>query len=228
MVAWCVTWDPFGTLAQALWITGGQWAGKSTVANLLAVRCGLTAYHYDYHDARGHLDRRTAAGITLIGAEQAYVRNTPQQTAEYVLAGFPRRFEWALDDLRALVSGRPVVAEGWGLRPELVAPLVPSPRQVIVMVPTDEFRLHQAAVVPRAGALSHPVSDPELAQRNRLERDRLVAADAVRKARELGIRVLEVDGSLDAEAVAGVVAEHFGLEWDGGEPREAAGKSWRA
>ncbi|MFD7653281.1 hypothetical protein ACFV4N_04810 [Actinosynnema sp. NPDC059797] len=206
-----MTWDPFGTLAQTLWITGGQWAGKSTVARILAVRCGLTAYHYDYHDARGHLDRRVAAGIELIDAEQAYVRNTPRQTAEHVLAGFPRRFEWALDDLRGLVSGRPIIAEGWGLRPELVAPLVRSPRQVIVMVPTDEFRLHQAATLERARALSQPVSDPELGQRNRLERDRLVAADAVAKARGLGIRVLEVDGSLDAEAVADVVAEHFGL-----------------
>lgn len=27
--------DPFGTIANALWIGGGQWAGKSTVARLL-------------------------------------------------------------------------------------------------------------------------------------------------------------------------------------------------
>jgi len=28
--------DPFGTIRNALWIGGGQWAGKSTVARLLA------------------------------------------------------------------------------------------------------------------------------------------------------------------------------------------------
>ncbi len=27
--------DPFGTLGNALWIGGAQWAGKSTVARLL-------------------------------------------------------------------------------------------------------------------------------------------------------------------------------------------------
>ncbi|MGH8963771.1 MAG: hypothetical protein ACRDXB_00315, partial [Actinomycetes bacterium] len=59
------------------------------------------------------------------------------------LANFPVRFEWALDDLRCLVSGRPIIAEGWGLRPELVAPIIDSPRQMIVMVPTPEFRDHQ-------------------------------------------------------------------------------------
>jgi hypothetical protein len=55
------TWDPFGTLHRALWIGGGQWAGKSTVARLLAVRYGLTAYHYDYHDARAHSAKAEAA-----------------------------------------------------------------------------------------------------------------------------------------------------------------------
>jgi hypothetical protein len=55
--------DPSGTLARALWIGGGQWAGKSTVARLLAVRHGLTAYRYDYHDACGHDDRRIARRV---------------------------------------------------------------------------------------------------------------------------------------------------------------------
>ena len=53
-------WDPSSTLQHALWIGGGQWAGKSTVAGILAERHGITHYHYDYHDARGHLDRRIA------------------------------------------------------------------------------------------------------------------------------------------------------------------------
>ncbi|WP_409491766.1 hypothetical protein [Amycolatopsis sp. cmx-11-12] len=43
------------------------------------------------------------------------------------------------------------------------------------MVPTDGFREHQLRVVPRAAAVAHRVSDPERAQRNRIERDRLVA-----------------------------------------------------
>ncbi|WP_158846236.1 hypothetical protein [Saccharothrix deserti] len=43
-----------------MWITVGQWAGKSTAARTLAVQYGLTAHHHDYHDARGHLARRIA------------------------------------------------------------------------------------------------------------------------------------------------------------------------
>jgi hypothetical protein len=49
-----------GPRRRATRIGGGQWAGKSTVARILALRYGLTAYHYDYHDARGHEDRSIA------------------------------------------------------------------------------------------------------------------------------------------------------------------------
>lgn len=212
-----VTWDPFGTLAQTRWIGGGQWAGKSTVSNILARRYGITAYHQDYHMGRGHWDRRMAAGaregVTVAAPtpQSMYIDQSPASSAAEALAALAQMFEWVLDDLRALVSGRPIVAESWVLRPELVAPIVPDLRQVIVMVPTDEFRLWQSRNLDRASKPSAPVSDVELAQRNRVERDRLVALDAVENARRLGIRVYEVDGSVPAEGVADIVAEHFGL-----------------
>jgi hypothetical protein len=98
-------WDPFGTLGKALWIGGGQWAGKSTVARILAERHGLTAYHYDYHDARGHHDRRIAQRLRDgeppedHDHDTVWVHPTPEEMAEKTLAGFPLRFEWTLDDL---------------------------------------------------------------------------------------------------------------------------------
>src|ERR1700749_134199 len=100
--------------------------------------------------------------------------------AKEALASFEDRFGWALDDLRGVTSGRPVIAEGWGLRPSLVAPLIAAPGRMVVMVPTEEFRQHQTRVLPRAGRLGSPVSDPERAQRQRLARDRLLAGPAVR------------------------------------------------
>ena len=114
-----------------------------------------------------------------------------------------------LDDLRGLTSPHPVLAEGFGLRPQTLAPLLDSPGRMIVMVPTEEFRQHQLRTLPRAGALSTAVADPVRAQANRVARDRLLGAGAVRAACEHGVRVLEVDGSADAEAVADAVAAHF-------------------
>jgi hypothetical protein len=186
-----MTSDPFGTLHQALWIGGAPWTGKSTVARLLAERHGLTTYHHD-HRTRDALPDDVPAGDQLTA----------------VLAEFRRRFDCALDELRALTSPRPIVAEGRGLRPELVAPLVDSPRRMVVLVPTELFRQHQ---------LRHRPDEPTIPrQRTRLTRDRMLAAQAVRSARELGIRVLEIDGKLDPAGVTDVVADHFREYLDAG------------
>ncbi|GLW70968.1 hypothetical protein Kpho02_32670 [Kitasatospora phosalacinea] len=216
--------DPHGTLRRALWIGGAQWAGKSTVAELVARAHGLTVYHYDWHDARGHRDRRiarrVAAGLPTAdpSPDLVWSERSPAEMAEETLAGFPTRFGWVLDDLGGLFTARPVIAEGWGLRPELVAPLLDSPRRMVVLVPTEEFRQHQLRTLPRAGALGVALRDPERAQANRVARDRLVAADAARSARRLGIRVVEVDGTLDAPGVAALVAEQF-APWTGAPDR---------
>jgi hypothetical protein len=207
-------WDPFGTLHAALWIGGAQWAGKSTVSRILATRHGLTVYHYDYHDARGHTERSLArraraAARYVEPVVPDWVRRTPPELAEDSLATFAERLEFVFDDLRALTGPCPVLAEGWGLRPEALAPLLDTPDRMIIMVPTEEFRQRQISTLPRAGALSVDVTDPVLAQANRVERDRLLAEHAVHAAREHGVRVLEVDGSRDAEAMADEVAKHF-------------------
>lgn len=203
-------WDHFSTLRNALWIGGGQWAGKTTVAGILSDRFGLTHYHYDYHDSRGHWDRRTAArcrrGETPAAAE---VKGTPEEAAADAIEAFRERFVFVQDDLRALQSPRPILADGWGLRPELVAAVTSDLRRMVVLVPTEEFRQLQIGRLPRAARPSWAAGDPEAAQRHRVARDRLVAADAVRSARRLGVRVIEVDGSRDADGVAGLVADGF-------------------
>lgn len=197
-----MTWDPFGTLGNALWIGGGQWAGKSTVSRLLAHRHRLTAYHYDYHDARAHNDRRAARGAAL--QPGFWNQDTTEELAAQALRDFVVRFEWVLDDLRALVSGAPILAEGWGLRSELVAPIARDPGRMIVMMPTEEWRRYQLRALPRASSFGPTIADPEAALRQRMERDRLIAEDAAESANRLGIRVFTVDGTLDAQAVADI------------------------
>ena len=208
-------WDPVSTLRNALWIGGSQWAGKTTVSGILAERFGLTHYHYDYHSAKGHEDRRIArqwrreGTVTERDFEQMWVRRSPREVAAEVQRNFPEIFAFVLDDLRALVSPVPIIADGWGLRPELVVATTGLPERMVVLVATDDFRRRQAVHLPRATRVHADVSDPARAQRNRLERDRLLAADAVRQARDLGVRVIDVDGSQPVEATADAVAAHF-------------------
>ncbi|WP_019869265.1 hypothetical protein [Salinispora oceanensis] len=138
-----------------------------------------------------------------------WIRSTVEQAADQALKIFVERFEYVQDDLRALMSPRPIIADGWGLRPELVAPLMSSTQRMVVMVPTEEFRQYQLRELTRASALPLNVSDPQLAQRNRIARDRLIAEDAVRNAKRLNIPIIEVDGSYDAQTMASLVAEQF-------------------
>jgi hypothetical protein len=140
---------------------------------------------------------------------ETYLRWTPEEAAADAIKLFAERFEYVQDDLRALQSPHPIVADGWGLRPELVAPVTPDLRRMVLLVPTEEFRRLQMGRLPRAAALSRPVSDPGKAQRHRVERDRLIAEDAVRNAERLGVRVISVDGSHEANGVADIVADHF-------------------
>jgi hypothetical protein len=85
-------------------------------------------------------------------------------------------------------------------------------------LPTEEFHERQLRMQPRAGRLSRDVSDLERGQRQRVERDRLLAEDAVSSARRHGIAVIEVDGSRDAAAIATLVAEHFRAHLPAPEP----------
>jgi hypothetical protein len=183
------------------------------VAGILAERYGLTHYHYDFHDSRGHADRhlarRVRRGEPAEDPGPSWVDATAEQLAARSLAYQVERFEWVLDDLRALVSPRPILADGWGLRPDLVVPVARSPRQMVFLFPTEEFRRAQIERLPRARALGAQVSDPERAQRNRIERDRLIAEDGARRAGALGVPVIEVDGSRDARTIAAQVAEQF-------------------
>jgi hypothetical protein len=129
--------------------------------------------------------------------------------AEAALDMFSERFPWVLDDLRALLSPHPIVVDGWNVRPDLVATVTDDLRRMILLIPTHDWRLHQAATLPRAGRIHMDVSDPARAQRNRLERDRILAQDAADRAGGLGVRVVEVDGNRDAESITDELADHF-------------------
>jgi hypothetical protein len=211
-----------GSDRRVLWLGGAQWAGKTTTAFLLCARYPLIRYAYDYHDARAHADRTRANPARYpdrhawIAADDGgdrdanWVRREPHEMVESTRRTFAERFSMVLDDLAAMPSGVTVLAEGWGLRPEKVAPLIESPRQAIFLVPTEEFRQHQLATMPRARSFPvKGVSDPERAQRNRVERDRLLADDVVEQAGRLGLRVVHVDGKRDADQMVALVEEHF-------------------
>ena len=208
-------------LDQVLWIGGAQWAGKTTVARLLAARYPLVVYAYDYHDARSHsararadADRFPAYNAFLAALDddpdRVWSDPSPKQMAERELAVFRERFQMVSEDLSALPEATPVLAEGWGLRPDLVAPHLAAPEKAIFLVPTESFRQSQLDALGRAKRISvGGLREPARAQRNRIERDRLLAEDVVARANALGLPTLEVDGIENPLSVSERVGKQF-------------------
>lgn len=210
------------SLEGVLWLGGGTGSGKSTVARILEQRHGLRVYHYDRvepgHAAR--LSRRQkepgaqpseVLRLVAMTLDERWVERTPEEMTRHSLACQDERFGCVLEDLISARVGAPVLAEGFGLRPELVAPLLPSPQQAFWLLPTPEFRAQSLEWSGRTWSLPNETSRPQRAYANLLERDRRLTEHDREQCVALGLGYLEVDGLLSAEQVASVVEAHFGL-----------------
>lgn len=132
-------------------VGGGPDAGKSTVARILVRRYGLGLYSLDKR-GQAHLKRLATGAGADSGADSAtYLRvldtSPAGRLAELEPAGhvdWTRRFArdrlpLLLEDLRDFRRPRPILAEGAGLLPELVKPLLTTKYRAIWLVPSDSF-----------------------------------------------------------------------------------------
>ena len=201
-------------LERVLWIGGGTGAGKTTIAKAIAERQGLEPYDYDWQDARGHNDRSRAerhpyrAAFLALSMDQRWVLQTPEAMADSTIGQFAERFEMVLEDLAAMDAPR-VVAEGFGLLPELVAPHLTSRRQAIFLLPTPATRERNYA--SRGWAGIDGTSDHGRASRNKLDRDALLTEHVRRTARSHDLVTVELDGSQAVDTVIALAERHFGL-----------------
>jgi hypothetical protein len=197
-----------------VWIGGGTSAGKTSIARELARRYGLTSYHVDQHE----LDHARRRGARRHPAMEAWNRHTLDETwvdlpveqlVEATLAYSRERIELIAEDLAALSAHATVVAEGFQLTPEAVAPLLESPRQAVWLLPTPSFQRETLLRRPHAWATPNLTRDPERAQANRSERDGLLVGRLREQALAAGLQVIEIDGSRRLTAVEAAVEAHF-------------------
>lgn len=201
---------------RVLWIGGATDSGKTSVARALAAKYGLQGYFYDQWDREappGHWSRADPRRQPQMAAtpthdrDRMWVRTTPRELLARWLATTPERFELTLEDLAALPAAPPVLAEGYGLVPDLVAPLIASPRQAIWLVSTEAFK---RASYDRRGKGRHAgTSDPQRARENHIGRDLLIAGYIQERAAALGLTALTVDGTLPLAQVISQVEAHL-------------------
>jgi hypothetical protein len=201
-------------LAHVLWIGGGTDSGKTSVATWLAQTGRMPVYHYDQADLRHHQRLATTstsyAAFLKASMDERWVHREPVELTERSWQTFSDRFPLVVEDLTTLSfpAGMRVIAEGFGLTPALLDPVLQRRTQAIWLLPTDEFKL--ASMQRRGkGQFGGLVSDTERATRNLRERDRLLAERIRRDAEARQFAVIEVDGTEPIEAIAGRVARHF-------------------
>jgi hypothetical protein len=200
--------------AGAAWYIGGSpCAGKSTIADLLAQRHGLHAFHCDEAaEPRLALVRRSPSRairelVTLADCDR--LSRPPAWQAEQEVHFYRAQFPYLLDELAT--APQPSIAEGADLLPELLQGAgIPLARAVWV-VPTPQFQLEHYARRAWAHAYVAACPDPPAAFANWMQRDALFAEHVAAEAERLGGRLLVVDGSRPVHDVAGEVARHFGL-----------------
>ncbi|MGB3328059.1 MAG: hypothetical protein WBA46_03840, partial [Thermomicrobiales bacterium] len=133
----------------------------------------------------------------------------PARQAADARAIWTERIPLMVEDVGALTAGGIVIAEGTGLFPAAVRPLVPDAHHAAWLIPTEAFK---RASHQRRGksAWRHETSDPERALANHIARD-LMLADGYRAELKPGDFWLEVDGTRTIEATARALAAWFGL-----------------
>lgn len=208
--------DGMNALAHMLWIGGATDSGKTSVARALAATYGLQQYHYDLYDRvifPGHWARTDPVHSPHMHASRVedrdwmWVDTTPEELVERWLQTTPERFRLTLEDLQTMPVEPPIVAEGYGFSPELVLPLLTSPRQAIWLVSPEEFK--RAAYERRGKGAFTDTRDPARARHNHITRDLLLAEYIRGQAEELGLTVVEIDGRQTLGEIVALVEAHF-------------------
>jgi adenylate kinase family enzyme len=199
-------------LSHVLWIGGATDSGKSTAAQKLAQRHLLQFYHYDKRDLAHHeqLAKTIPAYRDFLDAslDERWVYPEPEELLQRTLRSFQDRFSLVIEDLLALPKEQQIVAEGFGLLPEFLAPLLSGPAQALWLVSTAEFK--RASMLRRGKpSFRAQVSDPERAKANLYRRDLLLADYLNEQVVKYGYTVYEVDGSDSPEELTNRIEQHF-------------------
>ncbi|MDF2651110.1 MAG: hypothetical protein K0Q73_6915 [Paenibacillus sp.] len=191
-------------------------------------------YHFDRHeldhirraDPKLHRElfafgRKLAELDERAFLEWLWVRYTPEQLAANSTAIWSDRISLVVEDLLAMPTDSPIIAEGPGFFPEVILPLISNPQQALWMAPSEMFKRTSHMRRRKGESRAQLVDNPELAQRNHIDRDLLMAERYRQSAHELGLPLIEVDGSKSVDEVVTEVETHFGrlLQQTKEEPR---------
>ncbi len=203
-------------LRHVYWLGGGSGAAKSTMARRVAARHGLHVYGTDEIMAE-HASRTTAKDAPYLSEfkrmdmDERWVTRSPETMLRTFHWFRGEGFQLIVEDLLRMPADTGVIAEGFRLLPHLVKPLLSDAGHAVWLLPTPEFR--RVAFDSRGTAWEIPrkTSDPELALRNLLERDRMFTGRLAEEAKRLKLPTIEIDSTMSEDELEARVTQALGL-----------------
>jgi hypothetical protein len=182
------------------------------VSQTIAEQYGFQLYNYDQHDLP-QIERLAQTfpryrAFLSASLDERWVRPEPEELLQWHMQAFRDRFPLVMEDLLGLPGEPMVVAEGFGLTPGLLSPVLSSKRQAVWLVPTERFKWASGKRRSKP-SFRDKVSDPERATRNVFRRDMLLAERVKAQAQSRGLTVYQIDGSRSVEEIATLVEQHF-------------------
>ena len=195
------------SLDHVLWLGGSACAGKSTAARVLAKTYGLTLYscdeQFEAHRRRVSPERHPHFHRLMdLPPEALWAPPVATQVRDLLLF-YEDEFAMVVEDLREIPG--PVIAEGVGLLPALVAEVLAEAHRACWLIASPEFRREH---YPRRGlvGLLGGYPDPRRAYEDWMARDDGIAIHLESQAALLALPCLKVDGgSTEAETVPALV-----------------------
>ena len=196
------------------YIGGSPCSGKSTVAEALAARYGLTYFKVDDHleefTARGAAEGRPVCQrILRMTADENWMR-PPDLQCQEELDYYAEIATFVTEKIRRMQYPR-VVAEGAAFLPVLMQTQQVCPNRYIAIVPNREFQRSRYRQRPWVPHVLRDCTDREAAFANWMERDALFAEAVREQCEKAGYGCLLTDGSVSPEARLEQVAAHFHL-----------------
>jgi hypothetical protein len=138
------------------------------------------------------VDHPLMAAFVAMNMDERWLNRLPSVMLETFHAFQGEGFDMILEDLLALPSEPPILAEGFRLLPRLVAPLLSRSDQAVWLVPTPEFRMAAFEARDFTWEIPGRTSDPKRALANLLARDELFTDQVAREAAALELPTIDV------------------------------------